>query len=35
MSWQVLPGIEPANRTPDEVVQLAQKMIAQELGQVV
>lgn len=35
MSWQALPGIEPTNRTPDEVVRLAQEMIAKELGQVV
>lgn len=35
MSWQVLPGIEPAGRTPDEVVRLAQEAIAQELGQTV
>ena len=33
MSWQVLPGIEPANRSVDDVVQLARKMIARELGQ--
>ncbi len=32
MSWQVLPGIEPANRPVDEVVQLARTMIARELG---
>ena len=35
MSWQVLPGIEPAGRTPDEVVQQAKASIATELGQVV
>lgn len=33
MSWEVLPGIEPANRPVDEVVQLARTMIARELGQ--
>ena len=33
LSWQVLPGIEPANRSADEVVQLARTMIAHELGQ--
>ncbi|WP_461148727.1 lysophospholipid acyltransferase family protein [Spirosoma pulveris] len=31
MSWTVLPGIEPAGRTPDEVVKLAQEAIAEEL----
>ena len=34
MSWQVLPGIDPAGRTPDEVVRLSQEAIARELGQV-
>lgn len=32
MSWVVLPAIEPAGQTPDEVVRLAQDAIAQELG---
>lgn len=32
MSWQVLPGIEPKGRTPDEVVKEAQEAIANELG---
>ena len=31
MSWQVLPGIEPAGRTADEVVKEAQEAIANEL----
>lgn len=35
MSWQVLPGIEPAGRTPDEVVQLAREAIMGELGHTV
>lgn len=35
MSWQVLPGIEPANRSADEVVQQAQESIAKELGQTI
>ena len=34
MSWQVLPGIEPTGRTPDEVVRLAQEAIVGELMQV-
>ncbi|MFD2935883.1 lysophospholipid acyltransferase family protein [Spirosoma flavum] len=33
MSWYVLPGIEPAGRTPDEVVRLAQEAILAELKQ--
>ena len=32
MSWQVLPGIEPAGRPADEVVQQARQAIAEELG---
>ncbi len=32
MSWTVLPGIEPAGRSVDEVVRLAQDAIAEELG---
>lgn len=32
MSWTVLPGIEPAGRTPDEVVQQSRAAIAEELG---
>lgn len=32
MSWQVLPGIEPAGRTPEAVVRLAQEAIAGELS---
>ena len=32
MSWTVLPGIEPAGRTPDDIVRLSQEAIAQELG---
>ncbi len=35
MSWRVLPGIEPAGRTPDEVVKLAQEAIAEELSKLV
>ena len=31
MSWTVLPGIEPAGKAPDEIVQLAQTAIADEL----
>ena len=31
MSWTALAGIEPAGRTPDEVVKLAQEAIATEL----
>ena len=34
MSWQVLPGIEPTGRTPDELMRLAQEAITDELGQV-
>lgn len=34
MSWQVLPGIEPAGRPADEVVQMAREAIANELGHV-
>lgn len=33
MSWDVLPAIEPAGQTPDEVVRQAKEAIAQELGQ--
>ena len=32
MYWQVLPGIEPGGRAPDEVVKEAQEAIASELG---
>lgn len=32
MSWTVPMSIEPAGKTPDEVVQLAQEIIAQTLG---
>lgn len=32
MSWTVLPGIEPAGRSVEEVVRLAQDAIAEELG---
>ncbi|MCK8492680.1 MULTISPECIES: lysophospholipid acyltransferase family protein [Spirosoma] len=32
MSWYVLPGIEPAGLTPDDIVRQAQEAIAQELG---
>ncbi|QIP12873.1 1-acyl-sn-glycerol-3-phosphate acyltransferase [Spirosoma aureum] len=32
MSWVVLPGIEPAGQTPDEIVRLAQEAISLELG---
>ncbi|MFD2571003.1 lysophospholipid acyltransferase family protein [Spirosoma soli] len=32
MSWKVLPGIEPAGHTPDEVVQLAREAIVSELN---
>lgn len=35
LSWTVLPGIEPAGKTPDEIVKLAQEEIAQELRVVV
>lgn len=31
MSWTVLPGIEPAGRTPETIVQLAQEAIMSEL----
>ncbi|UFH54201.1 1-acyl-sn-glycerol-3-phosphate acyltransferase [Spirosoma sp. KNUC1025] len=32
MSWTVLPGIEPAGQTPEEVVRAAQEAIGAELG---
>ncbi|MBC3786157.1 lysophospholipid acyltransferase family protein [Spirosoma utsteinense] len=32
MSWTVLPGIEPAGQTPEEIVRLAQEAIAAELA---
>ncbi|SFD81856.1 lysophospholipid acyltransferase family protein [Spirosoma endophyticum] len=35
MSWDVLPGIEPTGRTPEEILQVAREAIANELGQVV
>lgn len=31
MSWTVLPGIEPAGKTPDEITQAAQALILKEL----
>lgn len=32
MSWRVLPGIEPAGKTPDEIVRQAQEMITEALN---
>jgi 1-acyl-sn-glycerol-3-phosphate acyltransferase len=32
MSWTVLPGIEPAGQTPDDIVRLVQEAIARELS---
>ncbi len=35
MSWTVLPGIEPAGQTPEEIVRLAQEAIENELKNLV